>query len=121
MQFNCSPDVFTSNRWDHKSDLHLQLAVKSYSYSQLGPSKDRVYKMNNCVCFSSHTQRAAELCAAVAHCACAVALHVISIHFCRLITDLNINVNACYSQILIAINPSEFRASLKLGKLQRMP
>ena len=74
-------------------------------------SKDYVYKMNNCVCFSSHTHRAAELCAAVAHCACAVALHVISIHFCRLITDLNINVNACYSQILIAINPSEFRAS----------
>ena len=79
--------------------------------SVLGFYKDYVNKMNNCVCFSSHTQRAAELCAAVAHCACAVALHVISIHFCRLITDLNINVNACYSQILIAINPSEFRAS----------
>ena len=37
MHFNCSPDLFTSRKWDHKSDLHLQLAVKSYSNSQVGP------------------------------------------------------------------------------------
>ena len=29
LQFNCSPDVFTAGKWDHKSDLHIQLAVKS--------------------------------------------------------------------------------------------
>ena len=37
LHFNCSPDVFTSGKWDHKSDLHLPLAVKSYSHSQVGP------------------------------------------------------------------------------------
>ena len=38
MYSNYSPDVFTSGKLDHKSDLHLQLAVKSYSHSQVGPS-----------------------------------------------------------------------------------
>ena len=33
----CSPELFASGTWDHKNDLHLQLAVKSYSHSEVGP------------------------------------------------------------------------------------
>ena len=37
MQFKCSPNVFTAGQWDRTSDLHLPLAVKSYS--QVGPGR----------------------------------------------------------------------------------
>ena len=48
MHFNYSPDIFTSGKWDHKSDLHLPLAVKSYPHSQVGPGLYTKFKGKLC-------------------------------------------------------------------------
>ena len=52
MHFNFSQDEFTSGKWDHKSDLHLQLAVKSYSNSQV-----HVYPMTSCIMITEFPEK----------------------------------------------------------------
>ena len=56
MQLNCSSDVFTAGKWDHKSDLHLQLAVKSYIYISLCPALNLGIKCG-LVCVASNRKR----------------------------------------------------------------